>query len=292
MFSMTGFGRGAFCHGKRSYRLEVRALNNRFLDVKVRIPWTDAEMESRVVQKVRSRINRGRVEVSVWDDKTTESGSSLKLDKVLAEDLCRVLDEITATVKCDRQTAAVLLANARDLVGSSSVVSSDSEELWRVLEKGLESALDELLAMRCREGESLKKDLEKNLTDLADLVRQITFLTRGEPEKKRALLTERVQSLLGEIELDPSRLMQEVALLADRLDVGEELVRLDSHFAQTKDMLRKDEPVGRKLEFMLQELNRELNTIASKTTNAEVSRLVVGCKSHLERMREQAQNAE
>jgi uncharacterized protein (TIGR00255 family) len=288
---MTGFGRGVFHHGKRSYRVELRTLNHRFLDIKFRLPWQDADLESRISQHLKRDLWRGRAEFSVWEDTASGSAGSLQLNEPVAEDVATILAKLTETLECDRLTAATLLPPIRELVNTSGL-HQDTDALWSKLRLGLAEALDDLLTMRRTEGQSLESDLHGYLNELRQITERIGLEAKKEPTRIQARLADRVKSLLGGGEVDAQRLAQEVAILADKSDVSEELARLASHLDQTRELLAVDQPLGRKLEFLLQELNREVNTIAAKTSSVSVSQMVVEAKSLLERLREQIQNVE
>jgi uncharacterized protein (TIGR00255 family) len=296
MISMTGFGTGRFQIGRRGYRVEARSVNNRFLDLRIRLPWTDAELESQAQAMARQRIRRGRVEVTAFEERGGGAGAGLELDDGAARDLRRVLERLTEILRCDLAVAASLIAPVQGLVSAESPMAR-SEELWPALREGLSAALDGLAAMRAREGASMAEDLARHLAELGSLRARILALTAEEPRLQRERLLERIARLRLNPEgaaPDPVRLAEEVALHADRCDVSEELARLASHYQQLGTMLGgSDAPeAGRRIEFLLQEIHRELNTVASKTVSAEVAHLVVEAKSVVERMREQAQNVE
>jgi len=290
MNSMTGFGRATFDLDGSAFRVEVRSVNNRFLDIKVHLPWVDGELEQHLRRGVRARLARGRVDVTVSLD-DADGGGGVRLNAELARDLGRVLGELAATLSCDIATAALLVPQQRDLLLATSGGAA-RDQLWAGVEPCLDQALTGLQQMRAEEGQALASDLNRNLATMRRLRGEIATLADNEPQRRRDRLTERVEKLLGDREVDGERLAQEVALLADRADVSEELVRLQSHLDQLHELLGQPDAIGRKIEFLLQEVNRELNTIASKTGSGETSALVVEAKSCLEKMREQAQNVE
>jgi uncharacterized protein (TIGR00255 family) len=289
MKSMTGFGRATCTIGGSSYRLELRTLNSRFLDLKLRVPWKDGEVESKSLGLVRQRLARGRVELSVWEQ-ASPAASALRLDQDVARKLAAALDELTAICDCDRQTAARLLPPVPELLAArASALSSD--EIWAPLSLGLQAALDQLVEMREREGRALRDDIEGHVKRLSELVAEVERTVADEPDR----LSKRLEQKLGQLTtaaLDPTRMAQEVAILVDRSDVSEEIARLKSHFSELRHMLQREEPAGRALEFMLQELNRELNTIASKTNAVSVTTAIIEAKGVVEKMREQVQNVE
>jgi uncharacterized protein (TIGR00255 family) len=290
MISMTGFGRAGFALGQRTFRIELRSVNNRFLDVKIRLPWIDGELEARTLALVRRSVARGRVDVSVLEERSDAAGA-LRLDGEAARNLAAALRELCAVAQCDLPTAAALLQQSRVELLSAGGAARATDETWPQLEPGLRQALDALIAMRRREGAALAAALVAQLDELGRRLEEIQRLVAGEPERQRARLEGRLAALHVE-GVDPARLAMEVAICADRADVSEELARLASHIDQLRGAVDAEGEVGRKLEFMLQEVHRELNTIASKTVTAEVAHHVVEAKAAVEKMREQAQNVE
>jgi uncharacterized protein (TIGR00255 family) len=289
MKSMTGFGRAEFEVSGRRFRIELRAVNSRFLDLKLRHPWNDADLDHRVKQRLGQQLTRGRVELSVLDEGVTADGASLVLDPQLAGQLARAVDELSELLGGDRAAAARLITAPRELLTAKS---PPAEDLQRELLAAVDQALVALVTMREREGAGLRADLQGHLAQLEELSAGIAARASGEPERARQRLEQRIAQLGLAEGLDDGRLAQEVALVAERCDVSEELARLKIHGEQLRQMFASDEPIGRKLEFMLQELNRELNTVASKTGDAEAGTLVVEAKATLEKMREQVQNVE
>lgn len=293
MNSMTGYGRGEFRLGGRCYRVELRSYNNRFLDVKVRLPWTGKALDVKVEAAVRRRIHRGRVEVSAWEMAGAAEGARVQLDEALAGDLALLLKRLGEILGSDMATAARLLPPLRELALADPTATLETDEAWASLEPGLEQALQQLTAMRREEGQATATDVEQHLEQVETLRDQIARLAHDEPELHRRRLLERLEGWRKEgITVEPERMAQEATLLADRCDVSEELARLESHIQQQRGLLRQGGAVGRKMEFLLQEFNRELNTIASKSLSAEVAHLVVQAKTAVERMREQSQNVE
>ncbi|MCB9558697.1 MAG: YicC family protein [Deltaproteobacteria bacterium] len=289
MNSMTGFGRASFSVSGRSFRLELRSVNNRFLDVRATLPWADVSVEHALRAKIGERLARGRVDVTVSADEA-DSGVALQLNAAAAKRLAGLIDSLANELGGDRHLAARLLPPQRDLL--TTRVAADATGLWEGLEPCLDQAIDALLEMRAAEGRVLHADLQARLQHTRELAADIERAVDGEVERRSTKLKERLDRLVADEKIDRGRLHQEVAILADRSDISEEVVRIASHLGQLAEMLQVDEPVGRRIEFMLQELNREFNTIASKTASADVARQVVDAKSTLEKMREQAQNVE
>ena len=292
MMSMTGFGRGSFSVGPASFRLEIRSVNHRFLDVHPRLPWNDADLESRLSMRIRQRLTRGHVDLSVVEEGGAEGGA-LQLNEPLARNLAQVLGELSFALSCDLETAASLISPPRGLVFNSQA-GQDTDEIWGALAPALEAALDGLLQMRAAEGAAHEQSFRQHLREIASAAAVIRQRASDEPARVQAMLEQRLERLaLKHVELDPSRVAQEVALLADRCDITEELDRLQSHHEQMIGVFeQQDEPVGRKIEFLLQEFHRELNTMGSKTHDVEVSHRGVAAKAAVEKMRELALNIE
>ncbi len=288
--SMTGFGAG---HGNapgEDVDVEVRSVNHKFCEVKVRMPRELGALEHDLVRAVKERLARGGVEVTV---RRTAAGGGLtpRVDVALAESYARAFAEIQARL---RLPGAVGLA---EVLGAEGVVrleerAVDLDAVAAALRGALSAALDALVAMRAREGEALARDLAARLDLVERLVARVAELSPEVVEQYRARLAERIAELTRGVALDPARLVQEVALFADRTDVAEEITRLGSHVAQVRALLALAEPAGRKLDFLVQEMHREVNTIGSKSQSAEIAGIVVALKAEVERMREQVQNVE
>lgn len=296
MHSMTGFGRAVFTVGGAAYRVELRAVNSRFLDLKLRLPWFDGELESRIAATVRERVPRGRIDLTLWDDQGPGgAGAGPQLDRALAARVASAVAELSELCGGDRHCAALLIGAVPGLV-TLGATRPESTALWEGakgdgLAHALDRALQQLLEMRAREGAALADELRQQLARLRELAAQMVALAAQEPARRQQLLAGRLAQLLAG-PVDPQRLAQEVALLAERADVSEELARLGSHFEQLEAALGAREPIGRRIEFLLQEVHRELNTLAAKATAPELGVLVLDAKSWLEKMREQAQNVE
>ena len=288
--SMTGFGAGHGAAGAEEVDVEVRSVNHKFCEVKVRLPRELSALETDAAKLVRERLARGGVDVAV---RRSGAAGALapRVDVALAEAYARAFEELRARLGL---SGAPTLA---DVAGAEGVIRLDERALdldsaREALRAALLGALDALVAMRAREGEALSRDLEGRLDAVEALVTRVAALVPQTVEHHRTRLAERVQELTRGIALDPGRLAQEVALFADRTDVTEEVTRLRSHLAQARALLRGGEPAGRKLDFIVQEMHREVNTIGSKSQSAEIAGIVVSAKAEVERMREQVQNVE
>ena len=288
--SMTGFGAGRGAAGGEELDVEVRSVNHKFAEVKVRLPRELAALELDATRAVKERLARGGIEISIRRSGPA-GGLAPRVDVALAESYARAFGEIRARLALP---GAVTLA---DVLAADGVVrleerTVDVAAAREALRRALDAALDALLEMRAREGEALARDLGARLAAVEGLVTRVTTLVPEALEHHRARLAERVQELADGVAVDPARLAQEIALLADRTDVTEEVTRLHSHVAQVRALLAGAEPAGRKLDFLVQEMHREVNTIGSKSQSAEIAAIVVTLKAEVERMREQVQNVE
>lgn len=289
--SMTGFGRGEVASGGRVWMAEVRCVNNRFLDLKIKMPHGYAALEERVRKKVSGFHQRGRVDLllAVGGDFSdlVKMHVNMELVRAYKQAIGQIAEELGTEA-----TADLAFVASRSEVLVQEQQSEDVEAVWPFLDQALEQALVECEAMRQQEGAALVRDLSARLQVFAETIEKIEA---GIPELlklREQVLGERLQKLLGNVQLDPQRLCQEVAILADKTDVTEEIVRLKSHIGQFQSFVIDKEAVGRKLDFLLQEFLREVNTIASKINDAAIAYLTVELKSELEKMREQIQNIE
>jgi len=289
MRSMTGFGCGEAELDGNKLTCELRALNHRFLDVRVRMPDELAAHGFFVEQIARERLSRGRFDIGVrLDEGAGTARFSTTRARAVYESLLRLRDELAPGTEVP---VAVLASVPQLLVDSSH---SSKHGLEHALTSAFEAALGRLDQMREREGQALARELGERLAALRELANGAKALSHGSAERQLARLRERVARLLSEAAMSPDagRLETELALMADRSDVTEELVRLASHFDQFLALLGDATPIGRRLEFLLQEMSREANTLGSKSQDVKLSHLVVDIKSQLEKIREQVQNVE
>ncbi len=288
--SMTGFGAGRAAQGGEELVVEARSVNHKFCEVKVRLPRELAALEIEIGRAVKERLARGGVEVAL-----RRSGSrgalAPRVDFALAEEYARAFEEVRARLGL---SGAVGLA---DVLSADGVVTLDEravdlEAARAAVMVALGQALATLTAMRTSEGEALARDLAGRIEQIDVLVERVEACAPQAIDHYRTRLHERIQEVARGFTPDPARLAQEVALFADRMDVTEEVTRLRSHLAQTRALLAGGEPAGRKMEFLVQEMHREANTIGSKSQSAEIAGFVVMLKAEIERMREQVQNVE
>lgn len=290
MNSMTGFGRGEATNGDVSVVVEMKSVNNRFRDVAIRVPREYLVLEPRINTLLSQGVVRGRVEVFVRRS-AVESGHMVRADPALAEKYLRAMAEVAVRLGRDPSSIPVELVLAQPGVLTQSEAEPDALREWDIVSTALEACLADLLQMRATEGAALRRDLTRHLDEILRLRAEIASHAEGIVERLRQRLEARIQRLMAD-RVDPDRLAMEAAVLADKADISEELARVKAHCDQFAEALEAAEPVGRKLDFLLQELNREINTIGSKAAEHPISARVVEMKSALERLREQAANVE
>lgn len=289
--SMTGYGRHeSVLHG-RTLVIEVKSVNNRYLDCNVRLPRVYICAEDGVQRRVKEVISRGKVDVYVNMENNTEEAVSVTLNQPVAAGYMEALRKMAETFGLAPAVSIDLLSKFPD-VFKVDKVPENLEELTADIHAVAEEALRDFDAMRCREGEKLEADLLGRLDTLEDFTHQVEQLSPQTVADYRARLTAKLQEVLADRQLDESRVLTEAAIFADKVAVDEETVRLHSHIAQFRDMLAGGSPIGRKLDFLIQEMNRETNTIGSKCNNLEISTIVVNMKAEIEKIREQVQNIE
>jgi uncharacterized protein (TIGR00255 family) len=289
--SMTGFGRGESGSAERTWVVEIRTVNHRFLDQRVVLPSAFAALEEHIKKTVASQQDRGRVDISVSLRGETSGGSQLHLDLNLARQYHACLQEMNTELGLGASIQISDLLTLRNIIAVQEQ-SPDVEEEWPQLKEALLAALADCACMREREGGSLKEELLQRLNNFAALVGKIEVMVPEVLEQRQQELKNRITKLLEGIDIDPTRLAQETAIMADKADVTEEVVRLASHIDQFRGFMASDESVGRRLDFLLQEFLREVNTLASKISNSAIAHLGVEMKNEIEKLREQVQNIE
>jgi uncharacterized protein (TIGR00255 family) len=283
---MTGFGRASVEAGDRRLRVEIRSVNHRGLDLKVRGAESDVTCGAEIGRAVRAAVERGAVTVHVRDE--SAAGSS-GIDEARVRAAYAVLERLRRDLDIHEPVG---LSTVAAFMTEGAASALEGEALWEALRPAVDGALAELIATRRQEGRALAADIGAHRARLLELAVKLRQATKPLAEKFARRLTERLDAFRGQPGFEPGRIAQEAALMADRLDVSEELVRLDTHLGHAGELLGAAGAVGRKLDFVIQEIGRELNTIASKTQDAGVAGLVIDAKAELERMREQAQNVE
>ena len=280
VLSMTGYGRaGALLHG-RDIKVELRSVNARFFEYSSRLPRSCAFLEDKLKKLVASKVSRGKVELSLSIQTVTAADTVVTVNWQLAE-----------RMDLKNDVSVGMLSRFPDVL-TQTAAPTNEDELWEDVRTVAEQAVDAFVAMRAVEGEKMKADVAGRLTTIETLVAKIEENSAGRVQAYSDKLYARLQELLGDRSIDEGRLVTEAAIFADKTAIDEETVRLHSHVAQYREILELDEPIGRKLDFLTQELNRESNTIGSKCQDVAITRLVVELKSEIEKIREQIQNIE
>ena len=288
---MTGFGRGEGETTLGKLFVESRSVNHRYCDINIKLPRRLAPFETRIKEMIRSEVSRGRIDVSLKLDAAGEGKVQLNVDLHLADQYYKALQTLKEKLRLQGEITVELLAGAKEIISAKEELE-DVEPYWQEIIPILKQSLKDMDEMKRLEGQSLSKDLQQRFEQIA---RHLEFIKDQFPIRLDAYwnrLHERLKSFLEGTQLDSTRFQQEVAFLAERIDITEEIVRAESHLSQFATLLSGREPVGRKMEFLLQEIHREVNTISAKVNDAEISQRVVEIKSELEKIREQVQNIE
>lgn len=292
MRSMTGFGVGRASESGFLVAVELRSVNHRYCDIRLRMPSELSGLDSRVEALIRRKVERGRIDGSVTVSAGADAATIPDVDWARARGYRDRILALAETLGLEPNLSLETLVGLPGVLRGGGESRIDPTGVQQGLEAAAVQALDALMAMREDEGRRLELDLVQRLATVESLAKQIEILIPTAIEERRSRLEGRLQELLGAASMDPMRLAQEVAILVDRSDVSEELTRLSSHVEQLRATFGAAEGVGRRVDFLLQELNREANTLGSKTSHAAISHLVVELKVEIERMREQAQNLE
>jgi uncharacterized protein (TIGR00255 family) len=289
---MTGFGRAEVNKNGITVSTEVRSVNSRYLDVTLRLPRNFSQREKEIKDIVRSYLNRGNLNMIVKIEHDSNDIVPLKVNKAAAKSYYKLLNEIRKSVKLREHVKLEHLLTFSDVLEPVDEEETDETE-WELLQESVRQALESLNAMRAQEGSELAADLEKRIRWMDETLNEVEKLSKERIPEERKNLHERIAELIEDkFTIDQNRLELEIALLVDKLDVTEECVRYRSHNKYFLEALNKNEAAGRKLNFLVQEMNREANTIGSKSSDATIAHLIVGLKEELEKIREQLQNIE
>ena len=289
--SMTGYGKGEATTLQGNLTVEIRSVNHRYGEVSVRMPRSFMALENDVKRLVSSVLKRGKTEVYVQWEEATSANAIPQIDMVAARGYHEAFSRLADALQLTKDLSLSLILSQKGVL-KDSCVSIDETEFQPLLFPVVKVAVEAIDAMRTREGEALETDLLARRKQVAEWTELIFARTPQVVAEYRQKLKTRLEQLLEGNDMDEARLAQETALIADRSDITEELVRLASHFNQFDEALTLSEPVGRKLDFLMQEMNREVNTIGSKSNDAELTTLVIRIKAEMEKMREQVQNVE
>ena len=289
---MTGFGRGEFSTDGFTATVEFRSVNSRFCEVSVRLPRTIAERESEIQRLVKGVFSRGRINVQIQIELPSDISSEQQINREAAAAYRGLLEELRDAAGLKEPIQLEHILRFPDVFHIVENGGGEADEIWNAVSKALDEGSRKMLEMRRREGEALEKELQDRLTEIET---NLLIVEEQAPERlpsARERLRDRLSEIIDDERIDNDRIEFEMALLADRLDIREECVRLRSHIDIFREAVSGDEPVGRKLNFLSQEMNREINTIGSKANDAGLSHVVVRMKEQLEKIREQIENVE
>ena len=290
--SMTSFGRSSSEEGKkRFFTVEMKSVNSRYLDVNIRMPKSIISLEEEIRKMISNSLNRGKVDVFINIKNYNEGAGVPKVDINLAQGYLQCLKEIEEKLNIKNDISVMQIARFPEVI--TMIEEEDKiDEIWEELKPLISSSLDMMINMREVEGEKLKEDILIKINQIEDLVSKVEEFADSIPKVFKQKLEERLKDLLGNVEVDENRIATEVCILADKATVDEEIIRLNSHINQVRETLKLNEPIGRKLDFIVQEMNRETNTIGSKSSDIKMTNIVIDIKNILEKIREQVQNIE
>jgi len=291
MNSMTGFGKAEVTTKTGRFTVEVSSVNSRFLEVSARLPRTLSLLEHRLRDMVNVRINRGKITLFVGFEESEDAPGRFRLSQNAVRSYHRQLLAVKKALNLSGEIRLSDLLALPDIVQSEPNITDD-DRVWSGIKKATDKALADLDTMRQREGAAMARDMKQRLKVIAGLIKGIARGSSLVVEKYRQRLTSRISELVSPGEYDPGRLEQEIAVFAEKSDISEECTRLSSHLDQYQHSLKSKQPVGKKLNFILQEMNRETNTIASKSPEPEVTAAVIALKEEIEKLRELVQNVE
>lgn len=289
--SMTGFGRCEVAENNRKFTVEMKSVNHRYLDVNIKMPKKLNFFESAIRAELKNYISRGKVDLFISYEDYTENHASIRYNRELAAEYRKYLRQMGEEFGLEDDVRVSTLSRYPEVL-TMEEQNVDEEELWKELQRAIQGAAEGFVQTRVVEGEHLRDDLIQKLDGMLELVDFIAERSPRIVQEYRQKLEERVKELLGDAQVDESRLLTEVTIFADKVCVDEELVRLRSHIETTKTTLQEGGSIGRKLDFIAQEMNREANTTLSKSNDLEVSNCAIELKTEIEKVREQIQNIE
>ena len=288
--SMTGYGKSNICVNSREYQVEIRTVNHKYSDINIRMPKIISYLEEDVRKSINSKIKRGKIDVSISFENYNQEATDVKINTELAKIYIQNLRKLAEEENISSNIEVTEISKFPDVLKLKS--SLDETEIRKEILPALEDAIMQVIEMRKNEGEQIVKDIINKISQIEGKIQEIFELSTGLIEEYVVKLETRIKDLLKTEDLDKSRLMQEVVIYADKCSVEEEITRMKSHITQLRNLLESNEPTGKKMDFLIQEMNRETNTIGSKANNLEITNRVVDIKTILEDVREQIQNIE
>lgn len=290
MKSMTGFGRANYENEGRTYNVEIKSVNHRYCDVSVKMPRCISYLEEKVKKEITNSISRGKIDVYITFENNSAKGKNIKINKELAKIYIDELKELASQNDINSNIPVTEISKFPDVLVIENVEEEDI--IWNELEVVLKEALENFIVMRTQEGNKIKEDLEKRIEKIEEKVSKISEYSTGLVEEYVVKLETRVKEILKTDVVDHERLNQEIVIYADKCSIEEELTRLNSHIIQFGNFINMENPIGKKIDFLIQEMNRETNTIGSKSGSLEITNMVIEIKTEIEDIREQIQNIE
>lgn len=290
MKSMTGFGRSKFEYDSRIYTVEIKSVNHKYNEITIKLPRTISYLEEKIKKEISSNVSRGKIDVLISFDNNSAKGKNIRINKELARMYISELKELAVENSIISEIPVIEISKLPDVL---NIENTDNEDvIWNELKIPLNEALNSFLQMRENEGNKIKEDLLSRADRIYDNICKIYKYSTRLVEDYVVKLETRIKEILNTNVIDKDRLAQEIVIYADKCSVEEEITRLKSHISQFKDLLNITTPIGKKIDFLIQEMNRETNTIGSKSNKLEITNLVIDIKTELEDIREQIQNIE
>lgn len=288
--SMTGYGKSQLSKESREYYIEIKSVNHRYLDINVKLPRIISYLEEEIKKYIGSKIQRGKVDIYITFEDSNIKSKDIKINKEIAKLYIQELKELANEENILSNIEVIEISKFPDVL--TIKYDEEDEQIKEEIIETLDNALNSLIVMRAIEGNKIEQDLINRLSIIEDKTKQISLLSTGLIQEYVVKLGERIRQLLKSEQIDDSRLAQEVVIYADKCSIEEEVTRLNSHIYQFRNLLCSDEAIGKKLDFLIQEMNREINTIGSKANSLNITNEVINIKTELENIREQVQNIE
>ena len=289
--SMTGYGRSKYENDSREYTVEIKSVNNRYSDISIKMPRNISFLEDNIKKIISNSITRGKVEVFISFSNNSEKGKTIEINKELAKIYIEEMKELASEAGINSNIEVIDVMKMPDIL-NIKLNEDDEKIITEELINCTREAIDNFIHMREIEGEKIKEDLEKRISLISEKIDKINSISTGLVNEYIVKLEKRINELLKPNVVDEARLAQEIVIYSDKCSVEEELTRLRSHISQFLNLLNETNPIGKKLDFLIQEMNRETNTIGSKANSLEITNLVVDIKTEIENIREQVQNIE
>jgi uncharacterized protein (TIGR00255 family) len=290
--SMTGFGRGEASKNGITVTVELKSVNSRYLDISLRLPQSLQDNELDIKELLKEHVERGKVNVSIRVDKSDTGEPEITFNENLVQGYKEMLNDLRKAAGIEEPITLETFLEFNDIFESREDDEETKQQIWNLAQQAITEASEELKKMRLQEGSQLEDDLNKRIDHIEKMLNIVMDKVDGRSKEIKANLIERVNDLIDNDKIDPDRLEMEVAVLVDKMDITEEIVRTQSHIKFFREAVNNDNAVGRRLNFLSQEINREINTIGSKANDSEISQYIVKAKESLEQIREQVQNVE